>query len=71
MLTPDEESLFVDIAGMDAVKTFLVDSIAKKQKGDTFLYDQLVKQLRIRDDSETLWRVYFCLPSCIQLVMKR
>ena len=70
MLSVDEEKSLHD-SNVDIVKQFLLDTLQKKSKGDRYSYDELVRQLRKRDDTETLWRVYVGLSTYVAMMMKR
>lgn len=63
MLSPGEESYLV--CEIDGVKQFLSSALSSRSNADTHLYSQLVRQLHVRDDPDTLWKVYIGLSSCV------
>lgn len=70
MISLDEEQL-LQTDDINRVKIFLINSFDKKSKGQSFEYDQIVRQLRTRDDHETLWRIYIALANCVSYYSKK
>eukprot|EP01038_Epipyxis_sp_PR26KG_P004481 gene4481-6332_t len=60
---------------LDPVKSFVSSSLLQKlnggQRAITHQYDLIVKQLRVKDDQETLWKVLLCLCSCTSIFTER
>ena len=40
-------------------------------QGNTYYYNHLVQQLRVRDDHETVWRLYICLSKSAYQIVSR
>ena len=64
-----EDSLKAD--ELKPVRQFLDQALQKKERGDLVHYNHLVQQLKVRDDPETLWRVYLGLTSCVSQLTHR
>ena len=61
----EEASILLEInKSNEPVKQFVLKSLALKSKGDSFQYDQIVQQLKLRDDQDTLTCVYIALSRC-------
>lgn len=63
MLSDVELSLLGEAEGMEAVKRFIHQSLTLRLQNETYYYDNVVKQLRDRDDPEMVWKVMIALSS--------
>ena len=64
MITAEEEQMLRQISA-EPVKAFLQTAILSKTKGDSYNYNHIVHQLRIRDDQDMVATVYVGLSSCV------
>ena len=64
MITAEEERMLREISA-EPVKVFLQTAILSKAKGDSYNYNHIVHQLRIRDDQDMVATVYVGLSSCV------
>ena len=60
-----------EAASLQPVIRFLQSALLMHSKGDSLHYDHLVHQLTIRDDTETLWRLYLGLTRCVTTICER
>lgn len=60
-----------DCPDIDPVRQFLQTSIKLKAEGDPYNYNHVVKQLRSKDDPETLCKVYIGLSSCVSQITQK
>lgn len=54
-----------------AVKTFLMNALSSRMSGDTAQYNLIVKQLKIREDEESVWQVLLGLNSFVSNFTQR
>ena len=66
-----EDQVHLQAADLGPVRDFLQNALKMKSRGETHHYNHLLRQLRQRDDPETLWRVYLGLTSCVGSVTQR
>jgi len=67
MLVKEERVLLASASDLDPVKSFVVQALQGQAKGESFFYDNVVKQLQDRDDQEMVWKVYISLSSCVSM----
>ena len=64
MITIEEEQILREI-NAEPVKVFLQAALLSKTKGDSYNYNHIIHQLRVRDDQEMVACVYVGLSSCV------
>jgi hypothetical protein len=57
------EEEFLIVPDIEPVKNFVSNALIAKLAGDSIQYDLIVKQMRERDDPDTLWKVLIGLSS--------
>ena len=71
MLSKEEEEVYLDPPDMESIRQFLSTALKDKEKSNNKSskmvtnYDQIVSQIKIRDDPEILWKVYVGLSSFV------
>lgn len=53
------------------IKEFLLEALARKDRGDSGNYDVIVEQLEKRNDEEVLWKLLVGLCSCVSQLTNR
>ena len=64
MISAEEEKLLKDITA-EPVKVFLLNALLSKTKGESYNYNHIIHQLRVRDDQDMVASVYVGLSSCV------
>lgn len=73
-VTMDEEKQLAQssVEEVKPVRQFLATALDNKRRDkDPFFYDQVVKQLKERDDEDTLWKIYIGLATCPSFLSAR
>ena len=71
MLTAEEEDILAVGNDVEPVKAFLVSALQGKARGDVYNYNQIVQQVRVRDDQELLASIFIGLCSCVSQFTQR
>ena len=65
------EGEYLIVPDIEPVKNFLSNAFNTKLSGDSVQYDLIVKQLKVRDDPDTLWKVLIGLTSFTSVFTQR
>lgn len=65
------EKEYLTVPDNEPVKNFLNHALTARTKGDSVQYDLIVKQIRSKDDPDTLWKVLIGLSSFASKLTQR
>jgi hypothetical protein len=65
------DPVYLNAPDLEPVREFLQNSFKMKAKGEVSHYNHLISQLKVRDDPDTIWRVYLGLTSCVSYLVQR
>ncbi len=67
----EEQTLSVDTPDLVPVRMFLMNALAARLKGDVLQYNIIVKQIRVIEDPDTVWKVMLALNSFVSNFTQR